>query len=261
MKRLLIALCLSLSSLSSAVYETAHFSELPQYVTPDTLVILDIDVTLLIPDQTLGCDVWFREQLARHQREQMSDDEAWDLALAQWEAVRHLTQVKIVEEGCQEIVSGLQSRGVRVMGLTTQGLALANRTVRQLQSLGIDLSASAPSQQDQYFINGQGVLYRDGVLFTAGTSKGESLLKLLELLDYEPACIVFLNDKMSHIRDLVGPVELVGIPVIGLRYSYSDARVAGYRSEIADIQFRQSSFDHILSDEEAQELLNLEHGP
>jgi len=44
---------------------------------------------------------------------------------------------------------------------------------------------------------------------------------------------------------------------IGLRYSYSDQRVANFCKEIAEIQWTHSTFDHLLSDEEASALLNL----
>ena len=43
----------------------------------------------------------------------------------------------------------------------------------------------------------------------------------------------------------------------GLRYSYSDQRVASFCREIAEIQWTHSTFDHLLSDEEAFVLLNL----
>jgi|GEM_PF-5944812 len=60
--------------------------------------------------------------------QQMPYQEPEEKALAKWEAVRHLTQVKIVEEGTQAIISSLQDKGLKMMALTTQGLALATRT-------------------------------------------------------------------------------------------------------------------------------------
>jgi hypothetical protein len=97
----------------------------------------------------------------------------------------------------------------------------------------------------------QGVLFRTGILFTAGSHKGKTLFKLLDQLNTVPQKIVFVNDKKSHLRAIEETAEERGIPFIGLRYAYSDARKAAYQHEVADYQFRHSSFARLLSDEEA----------
>ena len=236
--------------LLSQIIETEHFSSIVQYIEEDTLVLLDIDDTLLIPVQTLGTDVWFCNRL-NHHKETLSFTDALDKTIAEWEGIRQLTQVKIVEEGTEKIISDLQSQNIPVMGLTTQGLALATCTVHQLRSLDIDLTKTAPSNEDHYFINKHGNLYRDGILFTSGTPKGPSLLKLLESMQYFPKRIVFINDKAAHLKDVEESAEASGYEFIGLRYSFSDKRVAEYDPKIAEIQWNHSSFGHILSDEEA----------
>ncbi len=248
----LIALC---ASLWGEIIEANHFKEISSYGTPKTLVILDIDDTLLIPVQTLGTDVWFCHRLEFYLKDH-DYPEALDKALAEWEAVRHLTHVKIVEEGTPEIIGNLQANHTVVMGLTTQGVALATRTIKQLHSLSIDLFKTAPSHEDHYFLNHkQGVLYRKGILFTSGSPKGEALLKLLDTLDDYPERIVFINDKKSHLEDVERSLTLRGIPFTGLRYSYSDERVLKFCPDIAEIQWTYSTFGHILSDEEALEKL------
>lgn len=255
MRTFFLFLCLAAISydfLQGEIFEVKKFKEIERYVNPETLVIVDIDDTLLIPVQTLGTDVWFLDRFEHHLQLKKDSTIALDRALAEWEAVRHLTKVKIVEEGSNKIIDELQKSGNVVMGLTTQGLALATRTVMQLQTLTIDLSRTAPSKQDHYFINGKnGVLYRHGILFTSGTSKGDALIKLFDIINYHPKHVVFINDKKTHLHDVEKSLELKNINFIGLRYSYSDERVANFSKEIAEIQWCHSTFDHILSDEEA----------
>jgi hypothetical protein len=235
--------------IQAEIIEVNSFDEITKYVADDTLVILDIDDTLLIPVQTLGTDVWFCDRHARH-KATLPPEEALDRALAEWEGIRHLTEVKLVEPSTNEVVAELQKTNV-VMGLTTQGLALATRTEQQLKKLGIDLRRSAPSQEDYYFINQHGVLYRAGILFTSGTPKGPALMKLLNQMDYHPKRVVFINDKKTHLADVEKSMDEAGIEFIGLRYGFSDDRVKNYNYLIAEIQWTESSFDHILSDEEA----------
>ncbi|MDP1880688.1 MAG: DUF2608 domain-containing protein [Parachlamydiaceae bacterium] len=247
-------------SLQGEIIETKNFKEILNYIQhPETLIILDIDDTLLIPVQTLGTDVWFLSRLDHHLKINNDRQFALDKALAEWEAVRHLTSVKIVEEGTEEIVREMQKNNIVVMGLSTQGLALATRTVIQLKSLSIDLTITAPASQDHYFINGeQGVLYRHGILFTCGTPKGPALLTLLDMIGFCPKNIVFINDKIAHLQDLEKSAESKNINFIGLRYSYSDERVLNFNREIADIQWKHSTFNRLISDEEAASLLHCE---
>lgn len=242
-------------SLSSEIVETPHFSQLLEHVSPKTLVILDIDDTLLIPSQALGTDVWFIHRWNEYKKANIPADIALEKALNDWQGIRHITDVKIVEEGTDSIVKTIQDQNITVMGLTTQGLALATCTILQLDSLHIDLSKTAPYNQDYYFMNGKGVLFRHGILFTAGTNKGKALLHLLDHINYKPDHIVFINDKASHLNDLGLALAERNIKFTGLRYAYSDARVNAFDPEIADIQWKKSSFDHILTDEEAASYL------
>jgi Protein of unknown function (DUF2608) len=262
MKRFLLLICLSLATvcyLHGEIIETKNFKEITNHIRPETLVIVDIDDTLLVPVQTLGTDVWFLSRLEHHFQMKKDRILAKDTALAEWEGIRHLTNVKIVEEGTDEIIREMQKNNSVIMGLTTQGLTLAVRTVTQLKSLSIDLSKTAPASQDVYFINGQdGVLYREGVLFTSGTSKGEALIKFLDGINYHPKHVVFINDKKTHLQDVEKSIELRKMNFIGLRYSFSDQRVANFCKEIAEIQWTHSTFNHLLSDEEAFSLLNLD---
>ncbi len=178
MKRFFFSICLYVTIicfLDAEIFETKNFKEIIHHIHPKTLVVVDIDDTLLVPVQSLGTDAWFLSRLDHHLQIKKERFLALDRALAEWEAIRHITNVKIVEEGTDEIINEVQKSNM-MMGLTSQGLALTNRTLVQLKSLSIDLSKTAPSTQDCYFINGaNGVLYRQGVLFTAGTPKGEAL--------------------------------------------------------------------------------------
>ncbi len=235
------------------ILEIQNFKEVISHLSKEALLILDIDDTLLIPEQMLGCDEWFMLRLKKWQKE-ISSSEALERSLAEWEAIRHLTKMEIVEPGTDDIVRMLQKQGSCVMGLTTQGVALATRTSQQLKSNHFDLTATAPSKDDCFFsLNKHGILYRNGILFTSGMPKGEAFFQCCEKIGYQPKKIIFVNDKKSHLEDLEGTTKAKGIEFIGLRYAYSDVRKAAFSPEIAEFQFTHSSFDRILSDKEAKE--------
>ncbi|MDE3046269.1 MAG: DUF2608 domain-containing protein [Verrucomicrobiota bacterium] len=239
------------------IVEVQSFREIEQHVTPDSLVLLDIDDTLLIPVQMLGCDEWFQHRMKKHSAEGLSAEDSLEKSLAEWEAVRHLTKMDLVEADTNAIVQRMQAQGYMIMGLTTQGLALATRTVLQLGEHQIDLLQTAPSKSDFYLAqNSHGVLYRHGILFTSGTKKGKALLAFCDDIGYKPSRVLFINDKATHLADVESAVQERGIPFLGLRYAYSDARKAAFRAELADYQFSVSTFTHLLSDEEARLMLH-----
>lgn len=247
-----IFLCLCTLSLSAEIIETHSFKEVPSYVTEDTLLVLDIDDTLLIPVQMLGCDEWFKHRFATHMKNGLSPSLALDHSLAEWEAIRHLTQMEVVEKCTPQILKELQENCIHVIGLTTQGVALSHRTIRQLLSHHLDLSLTTPFRAAHYFEQNElGVLYRKGVLFTSGTSKGTALFTLCDHFGYTPKKVIFVNDKDTHLKDVEEEAERRGIEFVGLRYAYSDERKARFNAELAHIQFTNSGLHSILNDEEA----------
>lgn len=256
MQQLLVIFLIASSLIYSKIIEMPYFSNLYQHVSKDSIIILDIDDTLLVPKQMLGCDEWFQYRVELHKKIGSTSRDAVEKALAEWEAIRHLSQMELVEEECRDIIYDLQKQGFIVMGLSTQGLALATRTNLQLAELGINLATTAPSLEDIYFTNHHhGVLFRGGILFTSGTSKADSLEKFCQRANLNPKKILFLNDKETHLKDVEQYTLRKGIEFIGLRYSFSDKRKSCFSKEIADYQFSYSSFSKILSDQETIEQL------
>ncbi len=260
MKRLFRLLFITIHAIQAplvaVIIETQHFENITNYTDSTTLVILDIDDTILIPTQTLGTDVWFRARIQEHKENGKSSQEALQQTVFDWEAVRKLSDVCLVEANIPTIIANMQNQGIAVIGLTTQGYSLARRTHHQLLNLDINLELTAPSKENYYFIqNNHGVLYSQGVLFTGGTNKGTALLTLLNQISHFPKKIIFINDKETHIKEVESTLEGTAIEFIGLRYSYSDERISNYRQEIADIQWKHSTFERILSDEEAEKII------
>jgi Protein of unknown function (DUF2608) len=256
--KLLLVMCvlLATSICRGEIIETMRFDTLKNYVKPTSLIILDIDNTLMIPIQELGTDQWFYHRIKRYEREGLNKAESLEKALAEWTAIQSITKVRVVEQGTQGVIKQLQDEGFTIMGLTTRGLGLSHRTIEQLKSIDIDLSITSPTDEDVYFMNGQGVLFRSGILFTSGTHKGEAFKKFIDAIKYKVDSVVFINDKGSHIKELQETIVSLGIPFIGLRYGYLDEKVKNFSQDLSDIQWEH--FGHILSDEDANAILQVQ---
>lgn len=254
MKKVIIAFFLTVCSLHAEMFEINHMDEIYSHLTPDTLIVFDIDNTLMEPVQELGSDQWFYHRIKEYESWGMGKAQALDRALHQWMSIQHITKVRLVEPGIDEIVQDLQNKGYKAMGLTTRGLGMCTLTIHQLNRINIDLSSAAPTQEEIHFMNGQGCLLRSGILFTAASHKGEAMRKLFDKIGYWPKSILFINDKASHIREFEETMKEQGVPFVGLRYGATDNRVLNFRNHIAEVQY--SYFGHILTDEQAERILH-----
>ncbi len=253
MMKLFVWFLLCSVSLFADIVEIAHFHEIEKHLTPETLLVLDIDDTLIVPEQMLGCDEWFQHRIKQHKQKNISAADALDLALVEWEAIRHVTRMELCEPETHRLIHKLQAKKLPIMGLTTQRLTLAACTAKHLRGHEIDLAKTAPSGDDHYFCaHGKGILYRDGILFTAGTPKGEALFRLCDAMGHKPTHIVFVNDKASHLKEVEETATKRSVKFVGLRYAHSDARKAAFSPEVSDLQFKHSTLGQLLSDAEAK---------
>jgi len=246
-------------SLQSEIIEIDHFEEIYPQIHTDTLIVLDIDNTLIEPCQTLGSDQWFYSQLHHYVLMGFDTTNALEKALSEWMSIQNVTKVKPVEENIPKIIRDLQSRNYRVIALTTRGLELSTRTIEQLKSVGIDLSITAPTKEDLFFMNGRGVLFRNGVLFTAATNKATALFKLLHETKVDPKSIIYVNDKRSHFYPVEEFANHHQIPFIGLRYGFLDEKIRSLDRTLTDVQLKH--FGKILSDDEAKEIMKNQNTP
>lgn len=237
-------------TLEGEIIETQHMKEIHKYLEPEMLVVFDLDNTLIEPVQELGSDQWFGHRIQQYLSYNYPPDVAKKKALREWQAVQYMTEVKLVEIGTDEIVSMLQTREMPVMGLTTRGMEMCVRAVEQLESVHIDLGKTAPTQEQVYFLNERGVVFSRGVLFTDNTHKGKALQKFLESIDCHPKSVLFVNDKLSHIKPVEEVCQEMGIKFVGLRYGYLDEKVNNLRHHIAEVQWQ--FFGLILSDLSAE---------
>ena len=257
-KVIFLALLFGIVTLQAKIIEAGRFCEIVKHAAPGAVFLLDIDDTILVPEQMLGSDEWFNLRWKKHEEAGLNQAAALEKALAEWESIRHITKMKKVEKEADAVIHALQKKGHKVMGLTTQGLALATRTVLQLKEHQIDFSTHAPSKGDALIdMKGHGILFRKGILFTSGKNKGEAFFHFCETQGISPKKIVCIDDKLSHLKAIEQEAEKRGIEFIGLRYSFADIHKAAFRPEIAEFQFHHSSFSRVLSDAEAQQRMGM----
>lgn len=259
-KKTLFSLLVLLYSLTlhSKIVEIEKFEKSNSYVKPKTLILLDIDNTILEPVQMLGNEIWFTHQIKNRMKSGLSYEEAFDQTLPELAAIHNITHVRLIEPSIADIIKKWQNEGYTVMGFTGRGINFVVATERQLKEVGIDLQTTAPLTHSFCLLSDAAVptFYTNGILFTGGKDKGTALIAFLKQLSSQPARILLIDDKKSYLDQVERATEENKIAFLGLWYRGAQKQAERFCPQAADLQ--RERFLHILSDEEAKLLLKEE---
>lgn len=252
--------------LLSEIIETGDFADILLHIhraTPETtLVVCDIDDTLLKGAQHLGSGAWGDYITAQLESKGVPQKLAKEVESVFWRTVQPHIKVEHVDPKAPHVIREIQKQKVTVLGLTARCPHEAAYTLDQLESLDFNLSNEI--YRDGVHLNSEVLIaeewegkasYEKGVLFSSlFNKKSEVLFAFLEKHDIYPNRIIFVDDRLTHVKDLAEACEKRNITYIGIRFKRADDYNKHFDSRIANIQWEV--FPTILSNEEAQQLLN-----
>lgn len=251
MKTKTFAAVLVLSSIvlaqsSEAEIQQIHaMTEILPFITADTLLVFDLDNTVIHPVQTLGSDQWFQYLLKSN---------LVDQSVAIWSEVQKYTQVEAVESVTPGLILKEQNEGLKVMALTARPANLAQTTIQQLQTVDVDFTQSPVYGQDLALGDESFPQFISGIEFVSPKfSKGEALAALLNKIAFKPRRVVFVDDTPKHTVTVNQAMDAAGIENFEFRYGADDARVAAFNPDIARVEyavFENCGFE-IISDSDA----------
>ncbi len=222
------AALLLLAALASAeVREASTMLPVEAELTPGTLLVFDVDNTLLGPVGNLYSDQWAYYAEKAFKRDGLSEEEAGKKLGEIWTEGLKRSKVKPVENTTPAIVAKAQKAGYAVMALTARGPEDAPATRRQFKDAGYDLSRSGPKSR--------AAGYDNGVLFVGdGPDKGKALVAFLAAAKLKPARVVFVDDKPHHAKNVDAALTAAGIPCVAFRYGAADAKVRAFNDVMAE---------------------------
>lgn len=259
MIRVLCAIALMGTSSFAKVVEVSKMASIKEVVRPGTVLVFDIDNTLVEASQMYGSDQWFEylvnNGIAEGKKLGLPEAEGKKRAIKRaieiWQPVQKVTSVQPVEKETASLIEGFQKQGYCTMGLTARPLDIEEATQRHLRSAGINLAAGCKMpEQMKGFEGKQDVGWYNGVLFVGpGNDKGESLVHFLKSNGVQAERIVFVDDKSRNTDSVERACTKAGLDCINFRYGAADRRVKKFDPKIAEVQGQL--YGKILSDEEA----------
>lgn len=221
-----------------------------------SLVLFDIDNTLIKTAQQLGSDQWFDDQLAQRKAQGQSSGEAVNNTLPLYYAVQKVTRVQLLEESTPQLINELRNDGHMVFGFTSRGYELEEATRQQLKEFGINFGLAFDETNHKIELNQHSVYFDKGIIYCNGRNKGLCLPDILEYLRVSfsqvPESMVFIDDKFSNIQAVVTMAKQLKIPCSGFHFT----RLANELIVNAGIvkQQEESFKRKILSNEDASTL-------
>lgn len=237
-----------------------------QYGPECTLLVIDIDNTMLAMEEDLGSDQWFewQEFLLEHEPDSPHLVATDFGALLKAQGVLFdRGKMRPPQPDLPEMIQQLQARGVPTLVLTSRGPDFRAATERELARNGYDFTGSVlPTSgvprgeflpYDPLNMSGVGLssyeaeLYRlraprpasfaNGVFMTAGQHKGAMLLTMLHKADRKPKAVVFIDDHGRHVHRVYDAMVRRGIETTVFHYHREDDNVKRFRycdkSEVA----------------------------
>lgn len=219
---LALALLLPAAGARAEVREIKSMSEIVSEVRPTTLLVFDLDNTLVEPVGNIGSDQWYDYALTALRRDGLDEAAAEKEANALWTRMLGVVKVKPVEELTPILLREQQKRGLKILALTARGSEDAAATFAQLKAIGVDLSSSA-------------------VIFVGDGDKGEALLTFLDTIKLRPTRVVFVDDKLRHAKSVDAVMTAAGIPCVAFRYGALDEKVRAFKEVMSEASDARSA--------------------
>lgn len=236
----------------SQIYQIKTFAEIdrhlerhPEVFKKDTWVVLDVDNTLITPDISVkpeltikATDAYFYELRHRYYEEEIKKTKdaarakviAYKRAAESWnDAVKQGAAWKKLDPKIEEWLHS--KREHFIMGLTAREDVLVEATTKSLKELGIKLNPELPHHSFSFPaelpFHAQTATYKNGVFHvgSGGTKtvhhKGKRFLHFIEMRNRIlknkklPKYLVFVDDRMEHVKGMVEELKTVGITVLG----------------------------------------------
>lgn len=215
-------------ALYTSISESKLFREILKHIHFDTVVLCDLDNTVMEAKCELGSDQWFgallKEAFANFPEEK---EKSLIAALAIYNAIESIVKTQVIEDTTSKIINALQAIGLPVIAITSRGKMLQEATEGQLESCGIKFSHSQNLPKDNITLEDgdDAPFYANGIIYCSGQNKGKCFSKFCEMTEIKPVNIAMIDDKKKHLEEVS---EVTRTKFSGVRYGFLDTKVANF---------------------------------
>lgn len=240
-------------------------------IDQQTLILLDVDYTLIIPKDAIlkPCG----QKLARKLVLEILGNNPLNDASKKFANSYYQSQIllqaqsSLVDASFPSFVKQLQSKNIPTIALTAAPTgnfgvinSIENWRIKALKKLKLDFSLAFPKIRILELAKKGDLnsppLFKSGVLFSSQYTKGETLRRFLDRIQWYPKKVVFVDDRMDFLISVQDVLNEMGIEFIGFYYTAAEKVPCYLDEKIAELQFRHLVEHGIwLSDEKAKSFI------
>lgn len=246
-----------IGTLRAQIIEIDDIMQVSCHIDQNTLVLFDIDNTVIELPQILGTPQWFSDFYKKQINVGITHDKAMEAAVKIYIQVNERSEAKPCDCRTPKIIQKLQNKGMIVLALTSRDNGLSHTTVRQLNSVGVNFNIGRFKNFQRKLNQGKRSKVENGIIYAGGKNKGNCLKEFFTVAHWIPAKVVFVDDQLKSVQEVEMSFSETNIAYIGIRYGFLDQKIKAINSKIHEIQLEHFNKTHeLLSDKEAEIIVN-----
>jgi Protein of unknown function (DUF2608) len=251
--------------------EITMLNEISPEITQDTLVLVDLDDTIVTTETMLGSSPWWEHFTRKMMSANFDTRTTFQSVFPLVGKIVQSIPLKPIERDTPFFIRNLQAQNIIVWGLTGRVREapydpnFAATTHFHLQKIGIDFDASPLPLGANITRTIHPKQFAYGILFTSHQLKGPILKQFLQEINFTPAKIIMVDDLNSHLQSVEQVAQEMNIPCACFRYKRLDQTKTMFDPMIGNLQLKALlTQGYIPTDEQASswktELLKLKPG-
>lgn len=219
----------------SCILESSAIKDVLDYAcNKETIVVFDLDNTLVHPNQSVGSDQWFSYMFKQKLASGLSVKDVLEEILPLYYEVQDRIALYPVEHESPTVLSTLQKKGIKTIALTSRSQPFITRTQEQIRGAGFYFEKTNEFNYELTITMEKNAFLSHGIIFCGNNNKGQTLLKVFEACNCKPQTVIFVDDKLNYVIEVEKECLLNNIQFVGIRYGKLDALVAQFDPVVAE---------------------------
>ena len=247
---LLYACIAQISSARELPYQSiSNIRQLETSLQANSLVVFDIDLTLLVPSQAVAMPQWVSAR-EKHLLKIYSDkSEAYDRLAADFSGVYNLVSFRPAEKDTAKFLESLnggklqRKKSYDTLALTARGFGLIQATRIHLKDNDLKFSGHFIENRQPQFFNHQDlhnpIALDRGVVYSSGQHKGMVLEKVITATNYPLKHLIFIDDEPHNLYKMAEVCGLKNWNCSLFHYAGTIEEVKRFDLDIANSQWEQ----------------------
>lgn len=233
---LFVSLFLFNINLSAIIVETNKLDDIFKYANKDSIVVFDIDSTLVEIESSL--EYWINHRDEDLEKMGVKSGDASDLTLYTFFVISRVAKLLPINNS-PKTVNELQKMDIHSIALTNRSIPVANRTVKLLRNINIDFSKNGLYNDNlELKITHNGIFSR-GIIFAGKNDKGKMLALFFKTINYVPKKLIYVDDRIEYVKSVESQFDNSNfgghkVEFIGIRYSFMDEKKKNFDPKVAE---------------------------